>query len=101
MNHTPTPWKIVYQHDTHKVKRDTMGRMLGDVVLPLEDYQYAVECVNAHAALVDALANVENYGARALGEITAQHTGWYYQLHAAVQQARKALALVEGKETTR
>ena len=44
-------WKILYGHDTHKVKRDRKGRILGDVVVPFEDYQRAVECVNACAGL--------------------------------------------------
>lgn len=49
---TPTPWRILFEHDTHKVKRDARGRILGPVSLPFEDYQHACDCVNQHARLL-------------------------------------------------
>ena len=55
MPHTATPWKHVYGHDTHKVKRDAAGRMLGPVTMDLDDYDHAIHCVNTHEALVEAL----------------------------------------------
>ena len=55
MTHTPTPWKVVWKHDTHKVRRDKNGRIIDNVVVPFEDYQYAMHCVNSHEVLVEAL----------------------------------------------
>jgi hypothetical protein len=52
---TPTPWRIVWKHDTHKVKRDKEGRILGPVTVPFEDYCYALECVNERAEMMEAL----------------------------------------------
>jgi hypothetical protein len=45
--HTPGPWQHVCGHDTHKVKRDASGRMLGPVTMDLDDYDRAMDCVNA------------------------------------------------------
>ena len=55
---TPRPWKILYGHDTHRVHRDTNGRIIDFVNVPFEDYQLAVECVNTYPALVEALEYV-------------------------------------------
>lgn len=49
---TPTPWRILFEHDTHKVRRDARGRILGPVSLPFEDYQHACDCVNQHTRLL-------------------------------------------------
>jgi lipopolysaccharide biosynthesis regulator YciM len=46
-NWTTEPWQHILGHDTHKVKRDKAGRMLGPVTMDLDDYDRACECVNA------------------------------------------------------
>jgi hypothetical protein len=52
---TPLPWKILWKHDTHKIKRDQDGRILGNVIVPFEDYYMAVQLVNANQKVVQAL----------------------------------------------
>jgi hypothetical protein len=59
MNWTPEPWQHIYQHDTHKVKRDRAGRMLGTVTMDLDDYDHALECVNALAGIADPAATLK------------------------------------------
>ena len=56
MSHTPEPWQHIWKHDTHKVKRDRTGRMLGDFAMDLDDYNRACECVNALAGIEDPAA---------------------------------------------
>lgn len=57
--HTAEPWKHVYGHDTHKVKRDKNGAMLGPVTMSLDDYDRAIACVNACAGAKDPEGLVE------------------------------------------
>lgn len=40
------PWIIKWKHDTHKIKRDENGRIIGPVTVPFEDYYEAVQMVN-------------------------------------------------------
>jgi hypothetical protein len=63
MSHSPEPWRHVWKHDTHKVKRDRTGHMLGPVTMDLDDYDRALDCVNALAGIADpaaALKGIQN-----------------------------------------
>ena len=44
------------------------------------------------AELVEALERLEDYTSRATNDLNDQDTGWYYQLIAATQKARAAIA---------
>lgn len=83
MTHTPTPWKVLWKHDTHKVRRDKQGRIIDNVIVPFEDYVHAMHCVNTHDALVEALQMVESCLASDDNDVTAQ-------------TVRKALAAAKG-----
>ena len=48
MNATPRPWKVLWKYDTHKVKRDRDGRIIGPVTMDFDDYMHALTCVNTH-----------------------------------------------------
>ena len=43
--------------------------------------------VNSHAELIDALRDLAKTAGLALGELTDQNTGWFYQLQAFTQKA--------------
>lgn len=53
------PWRHLYKRDTHKVKRDKEGRILGQVTVPFYDYARACECVNALSGVVNPADFVE------------------------------------------
>lgn len=97
MNHTPEPWQHVWHQDTHKVKRDRQGRMLGPVTLPLDDYDRALDCVNgcasldpaAYADVVRALGSLVEFAHAALdGTVHDDNLRYYEQMaYAALDKA--------------
>lgn len=99
MTHTPTPWQHVSGIDTHQVKRDRQGRMLGPVTMDLVDYDHACACVNGCAglnpdgyhAVVTALASLVEFAHAALADtIHADTLAYYEQLaHAALDHAKQ------------
>ena len=60
MNATPRPWKVLWKYDTHKVKRDRDGRIIGPVTMDFDDYLYALHCVNTHNKAIQALRSLIN-----------------------------------------
>lgn len=59
MNATPRPWKVLWKYDTHKVKRDRDGRIIGPVTMDFDDYLHALHCVNTHERAITTLKRVE------------------------------------------
>lgn len=78
MNHwTPEPWKQVWGYDTHQTKRAPSGNIVGrSVMLPLDDYDRALDCVNgcagldpaAYADVVRALGSLVEFAHAALSD---------------------------------
>ena len=91
------PWQHVYGHDTHNVKRDKAGRMLGPITMGLDDYDRACACVNALAGLnpeavadvIDALINVTDYAMECASE-RDERPG-------CIDEARAALKALKGE----
>ena len=85
MNATPRPWKVLYKYDTHKVKRDRDGHIIGPVTMDFDDYQHALTCVNTHdkaKAFVRAIA----------GDYPVNQADWNALQH----EAKALLADMEG-----
>ena len=50
------PWRHVWKHDTHRVRRDREGHIIDNVVVPFDDYARACTAVNAMAGVEDPAA---------------------------------------------
>ena len=58
MASTARPWKVLWKHDTHNIKRDRAGRILGPVTMDFEDYVEARAAVNCHDEAKVALQHI-------------------------------------------
>jgi len=88
-NWTPEPWQHVLGHDTHKVKRDSAGRMLGPVTMDLDDYDRACECVNALAGINPEAVREMYEALEAVIHATADSGVWVQKVADALAKARR------------
>ena len=87
MNWSPEPWQHIWKHDTHRVARDSKGRMKGNVTLSLDDYDRALACVNgcagldptAYRAVVDALGSLVEFAHAALSDTIHDNNLRYFE----------------------
>ena len=93
---TPRPWKVLYGYDTHKVKRDRNGRIVGPVTLDFDDYMLALHAVNTHERAKAVLRNFVEAEEEWMKERAGMNASFDDHLGSAYRQAKALLIDMAG-----